>query len=127
VPHCCQSTVSPGITVDGGAPWTAETPRTTEQLQQQARLVRDLFRRQSQSPTSLAFSQLVKGCQLAMQSATILAEENMKLRATSQGQRRKHQQSRQYIAQGGVLQPQEGRALVAEAERGVHLNTLTSR
>jgi hypothetical protein len=52
--------------VDGEAPWTAETPHTTEQLQQQARLVRDLLRRQSQSPTSLAISQLVKGCQLAM-------------------------------------------------------------
>jgi hypothetical protein len=112
----------PGTIVDGGALWTAETPRTTEQLQQQARLVRDLLRRQSQSPTSLAISQLVKGCQLAMQSATILAEENVKLRALSQRQRRKRQQRRQYIAQGGVLQAQEGQALVTEAERGVHVS-----
>jgi hypothetical protein len=112
----------PGTAVDGGALWTAETPRTTEQLQQQARLVRDLLRRQSQSPTSLAISQLVKGCQLAMQSATILAEENVKLRASSQRQRRKRQQRRQYIAQGGVLQAQEGHALVTEAERGVHVS-----
>jgi hypothetical protein len=109
----------PGTTVDGSASWTAETPRTTDQLQQQARLVRDLLRRQSQSPTSLAISQLVKGCQLAMQSATILAEENMKLRVSSQRQRQKRQQRRQYIAQGGVLQAQEGQALVREAERGV--------
>jgi hypothetical protein len=109
----------PGTTVDGGALWTAETPRTTEQLQQQARLVRDLLRRQSQSPTSLAISQLVKGCQLAMQSATILAEENVKLRASSQRQRQKRQQRRQYIAQGGVLQAQEGQARVTEAERAV--------
>jgi len=63
------------------ATWTAETPRTTTQLEQQARLVCDLLRRQSQSPTSLAISQLVKGCQLAMNSATILAEENSKLQA----------------------------------------------
>jgi hypothetical protein len=109
----------PGTSVDGGALRTAETPRTTEQLQQQARLVRDLLRRQSQSPTSLAISQLVKGCQLAMQSATILAEENVKLRASSQRQRRKRQQRRQYIAQGGVLQAQEGQARVTEAERSV--------
>jgi hypothetical protein len=109
----------PGTSVDGGALWTAETPRTTEQLQQQARLVRDLLHRQSQSPTSLAISQLVKGCQLAMQSATILAEENVKLRASSQRQRRKRQQRRQYIAQGGVLQAQEGQARVTEAERSV--------
>jgi hypothetical protein len=109
----------PGTTIDGGVPWTAETPRTTYQLQQQARLVRDLLRRQSQSPTSQAISQLVKGCQLAMQSATILAEENVKLRASSRRQRQKRQQRRQYIAQGGVLQAEEGRALVVASQMGV--------
>jgi hypothetical protein len=82
--------------------------------------VRNLLHRQSQSPTSLAISQLVKGCQLAMQSATILAEENIKLRASSQRQRRKRQQRRQYIAYGSVLQAQEGQERVTEAERGVH-------
>ena len=113
-------TPSPPQTAAGeSALWTAETPHTTEQLQYQARLIRDLLRRQSQSPTSRAISQLVKGCQLAMNSATILAEENQKLRASSQRQRRKRQQRRQYIAQGGVLQAQEGLALVTEAQRGV--------
>jgi hypothetical protein len=112
----------PGTIVNTGAPWTAETPRTTEQLQQQARLIRDLLRRQSQSPTSLAISQLIKGCQLAMQSATILTEENIKLRASSQRQRQKRQQRRQYIAQGGALQVQECQARVVEAERGVHVS-----
>jgi hypothetical protein len=109
----------PGTTAGESALWTAETPRTTDQLQQQAQLIRDLLHRQSQSPTSLAISQLVKGCQLAMQSATILAEENTKLRASSQRQRRKRQQRRQYIAHGGVLSVQEGQARVMEAQRGV--------
>jgi hypothetical protein len=109
----------PGTAANASSAWTAETPRTTEQLQQQARLVRDLLCRQSQSPASLAISQLVKGCQLAMQSATILAEENTKLRASSQRQQQKRQQRRQYIAQGGVLQAQEGQRLVVEAENGV--------
>jgi hypothetical protein len=54
-----------------------------------------------------------------MQSGTILAEENVKLRASSQRQRRKFQQRRQYIAQGGVLQVQKGQARVIEAERAV--------
>jgi hypothetical protein len=111
----------PETRADRSGPWIAETPRTTEQLQQQARLVRDLLRRQSQSPTSLAIGQLVKGCQLAMQSATILAEENVKLRASSQRQRQKRQQRRQYIAHGGVLQAQEGLARVTEAARSVHI------
>jgi hypothetical protein len=92
---------------------TAETPRSTDQLQHQARLFRDLLRRQSQSPTSLAISQL------AMQSATILVEENQKLCASSQRQRQKRQKRRQYIAHGGFVQAQEGQRLVIEAQSGV--------
>jgi hypothetical protein len=42
--------------------WTAETPRTADQLKQQACLVKQLLQRQSQSPTSQAIAQLVKGC-----------------------------------------------------------------
>jgi hypothetical protein len=38
-----------------------------------------------------------------MQSATILAEENKKLRAGNQRQQQKQDQQRQYIASGGVL------------------------
>jgi hypothetical protein len=70
-------------TANSEVAWTAETPRTVAQLQQQARLV------QSQNPSSQAIRQLVKGCQIAMHSATILAEENTKLRAANQRQRRK--------------------------------------
>jgi hypothetical protein len=109
----------PETIVDGLASWTAETPRTTDQLQHQAHLIRHLLSRQSQSPTSLAISQLVKGCQLAMQSATILVEDNQKLRASSQRQRQKRQTRRQYIAHRGALQAQEGQRLVTEAESGV--------
>jgi hypothetical protein len=54
-----------------------------------------------------------------MQLATILAEENVKLRASSRRQRQKRQQRRQYIAQGGVLQAEEGRALVVASQMGV--------
>jgi hypothetical protein len=108
----------PGTVVDRAA-WTAETPRTVNQLQQQARLVRDLLKRQSQSPTSQAISQLVKGCQLAMQSATILAQENTKLRASNQRQQRKRQQRRQYIARGGALQVSKGQLLVLQADEVV--------
>jgi hypothetical protein len=110
-------TPSPPVTAgDESAAWTAETPRTTTQLEQQARLVRDLLKRQSQSPSSQAITQLVKGCQLAMNAATILAEENSRLRAANHRQRRKRQQQRQYIARGGALQAQEGRALVTVAQ-----------
>jgi hypothetical protein len=53
-----------------------------------------------------------------MNSATILAEENSKLRAANARQRQKRQQRRQYIARGGALQAEEGRALTVEALRG---------
>ena len=52
-----------------------------------------------------------------MQSATILAEENKKLREENQRQRQKQSQPRQYIASGGVLQVQQAQQLATEAER----------
>jgi hypothetical protein len=42
------------------------------------RALRDYVQRQSQSPTSQAINQLVKGCQMAMHSAVILARENQR-------------------------------------------------
>jgi hypothetical protein len=54
-----------------------------------------------------------------MNSATILAEENRKLRTASQRQRREQDQRRQYIALGGALQAQHGQQLAVEAERVV--------
>jgi hypothetical protein len=93
----------PATTVDNNVAWTAESPRTVAQLEQQAQHVRDLLRRQSQSPTSQAIRQLVKGCQLAMNLATI----------------RKRDQRRQHVVRGGALQAQQGQQLAAEAERVV--------
>ncbi|KAH7548829.1 hypothetical protein BM1_10854 [Bipolaris maydis] len=94
-----------------------ETPHTVAELQQQVRYLQERLRRQPESPTSVAIRQLAKSAQLAMQSATILAEENKKLREENQRQRQKQDQQRQYIASGGVLQVQQAQQLVAEAER----------
>jgi hypothetical protein len=54
---------------------------------------------------------------MAMHSATILAEENAKLRQANHRRERKKQQRRQYIATGGALTAQEGRSLVEQADR----------
>ena len=54
-----------------------------------------------------------------MQSATVLVEENRKLRIASQRQQRKRDQRRQYVVRGGALQAQQGQQLAAEAERVV--------
>jgi len=95
------------------------TPHTIAELQQQVRYLQERLRRQPESPTSVAIRQLAKSAQLAMQSATILAEENKKLRKENQRQRQKPDQQRQYIASGGVLQVQQAQQLAAEAERVV--------
>ena len=110
-------TPSPPGTANGEAPlWTSETLHTLAQLEQQARLIQDLLQRQSQSPTNQAVSQLVKGCQLAMNSAILLAEDNRKLRAENQRRKQKQQHRRRYIAQGGALQAQQGQFLVQRIE-----------
>ena len=81
-------TLSPLSTANCSAPpWTSETPHTTAQLEQQARLVQDLLQRQSQSPASQAVGQLIKGCQMAMHSAAILAKDNLELYTANQRQK----------------------------------------
>ena len=101
-------TPSPPGTASGAAPlWTSETPHTTAQLEQQASLVQGLLQRQSQSPTTQAVKQIIKGCQMAMHSAAILAKENSELRIANQHRKQKEQHRRRYIAQGGALQAQE--------------------
>jgi hypothetical protein len=107
----------PGTAADAEVAWTSETPHTVAQLERQVQLIQARLARQSQSPTSQAIRQLVKGCQLAMNSATILVEENRKLRQASQRRQRKDQQRRQYIACGGALRAEEGQLLAAEAQR----------
>ena len=96
-----------------------ETPHTVAELQQQVRYLQERLRRQPESPTSVAIRQLAKSAQLAMQSATILAEENKKLRAEVQRQRQKQEQPRQYIASGGALKVRQAQQLTVEAERVV--------
>ena len=99
--------------------WQAGTPHTVAQLQQQAKYLEDRLHRESQSPTSQLLRQVIKGCQIAMQSATILAEENKKLRQGSKLRRQKKDRQRQYIASGGVLQVQQAQQLTIEVERVV--------
>ena len=109
----------PGAEAGAEAAWAAETPHTVTQLEQQAHLIQDRLQRQSQSPTIQAIAQLVKGCQLAMNSATILAEENRKLRAANHARKQRKTRQRQYIATGGALQANQGRALATIADQAL--------
>ena len=89
-------------------PWTFETPHDTAQLQLQANAIK---RTVLPTPTNRALDQLIKGCQLAINSAVLLAEENRQLRHENTRQKKKRAQKRTFIATGGVLTNAEGIAL----------------
>jgi DDE superfamily endonuclease/Tc5 transposase DNA-binding domain/helix-turn-helix, Psq domain len=85
--------------------WAFETPHDTAQLARQANAIQ---RTALPTPTNRALAQLVKGCQLAMNSAVLLAEENRQLRSENERQKKKRARRRAFIATGGVLTIQEG-------------------
>jgi hypothetical protein len=96
-------------------PWTSETPKNLDELAKQVQLVQDAFQRQSQSPTE-PLAKVVKGCQLAMSGAVLLAQENAELRSANEHLQRKKRQRRSHLQKGGVLQVQEARQLILERE-----------
>ena len=105
-------------TLENIAPWVPETPHNIIELGHQTKAIQSLIRYRTQSPPSptvQAVNQLIKGCQIAMHSATILVAENKKLRAANEKVKRKRQKKRLYVGKGGVLSAQE----VQEAQREV--------
>ena len=91
--------------------WVPETPYDITQLERQTKAIKDYIRRRTRtppSPTDLALNQLVKGCQMAMHNAVLLTDENKRLRAANERQKKKRATRRSYVATGGVLTVQEG-------------------
>lgn len=89
-------------TTDNNIATQTGTPHTVAQLQHQVHYLQEWPCRYSKSPTSAAIRQLTKSVQLAMNSATILAEKNRKLSTFIQRQERMRDQRRHYIACGGA-------------------------
>jgi DDE superfamily endonuclease/Tc5 transposase DNA-binding domain/helix-turn-helix, Psq domain len=80
--------------------FSPKTPSTEKELRRQASSVKALLRMGSKSPPSpsdRALNQLIKGCQLAMHNAAILAKENNEYRAANEKQKRKRSRSRKQI------------------------------
>lgn len=70
------------------------TPHNPAEAELQIQIIKDLLKHRTNSPpspTDPALDQLVKGCQLAMHSAVLLANENNGLRAANQKQKRKRE------------------------------------
>jgi hypothetical protein len=106
------------VTLETTAPWVPETPYNIAELDLQTKAIQGLIRYRTQSspsPAVQAVSQLAKGCQMAMQSVTLLAAENKKLRAINEKVKKKRQKKKSYVGKGGVLSARE----VQEAQREV--------
>ncbi|KAM4062452.1 helix-turn-helix, psq domain-containing protein [Hirsutella rhossiliensis] len=55
---------------------------------------------------------LIKGCQMAMHSTALLADENRQLRSENQRRKQRKEQRREYIGDGGTLSVAEGTARI---------------
>ena len=87
-------------------------------MAQEYTTIKELLKRRSKSPpspTEKALKRVVKGCQIAMYNAAILASENKGLRTMSARQKRKQETPRSYIAKWGVLTAEEGQNRVKRA------------
>lgn len=79
------------------SPWAPETPYNFAELELQTKAVQSLIHYRTHSPPSptvQAINQLIKGCQMAMHSAVILAAENKKLRAANERVKKKRQKKK---------------------------------
>jgi hypothetical protein len=98
--------------------WLA-TPHTLQQLHKQASSVKKLLNQRSQSPSQIAIQQLIKGCEMAMHSAALLAKENHDLHAANEKEKQKRKQSRRQMTPNKGLSIQEARDLIqARNEQG---------
>ncbi|RJE18836.1 Pogo transposable element [Aspergillus sclerotialis] len=91
--------------------WSPKTPHNLKSLSRQALSIKRRLRSPS-IPTERALNQLVKGCQLAMNSATILAKENRDLRAENETRKQKRKRSNKRISCAEGLSTQEARELI---------------
>src|SRR5450432_1988122 len=104
-------TPTPPLAPLGPERWIPETLHNTAELELQTQAIKDYLKRRTKSPpspTEAALDQLVKGYEMAMNSAIPLAEENRQLRAVNAKQVKKRAKRRTYIATGRVLTVQEG-------------------
>jgi hypothetical protein len=94
---------------------TLATPHNIRQLGKQASSIKKLLKRGSQSPSSpskRALDQLIKGCEIALHSAVLLAKENHDLRLANEKEKQKRKQSRRQMTPNEGLSIQEARDLI---------------
>jgi hypothetical protein len=125
VPHCPDQVLSglqirpytpPDTALEAQKEWQSETPHNLMELERQTQALKKHLKRRSNSPptpTDRAVNQLVKGCQMAMQSAVLLADENERLRVANERQVKKRQVVRKFISKATILTVSDAQALVS--------------
>jgi hypothetical protein len=95
--------------------WAPKTLQNIIRLQKQSNTIKAILKQQTHSPptpTKQALDQLVRGCQLAMHSAVILARENQELRAANEKQVKNSKKSKKQIPHQGSLTIKKGAQLL---------------
>ncbi|CDM37860.1 Probable transposable element [Penicillium roqueforti FM164] len=101
---------------DSSRNFTPKTPFNSKDLRRQALSIKALLRTQSRSlisPSKRALNQLIKGCELAMHSAILLAKENKDLRDENENKKQKRARSRRQIPAEEGLSVQEASEIIA--------------
>jgi len=105
-----------------GSEWDPKTPSNYAQLQKQASSIKALLKQRSKSPPSplnSAINQVLKACQITMQSAAILEKEVSDLRAENEKKKRKKTRSKRQIPLKEGLSVSEASTLIAQPEQAV--------
>jgi hypothetical protein len=94
-----------------------KTPYNLEQLKKQESTLKKLLRERTYSPptpTKAALDQLIKGCEMAMNNAILLAKENRDLRAAHEKQLQNRKRSRRQIEAAEGFSIQEGQEFIQQ-------------
>jgi hypothetical protein len=89
-----------------GSDWDLKTPSNYMQLEKQASSIKALLRirlRSPPSPLNSAINQVLKACQIIMQSAALLEKEVSDLRAENEKKKQKRTRSTRTIVHEGDL------------------------
>jgi hypothetical protein len=92
-----------------------KTPHNLKQLKKQETTLKKLLKERTCSPstpTKAALDQLIKGCEMAMNSAILLAKENQDLRAAHEKELQKKKRSRRQIETAAGFSIQEGQEFI---------------
>ena len=104
--------------------WTAETPKTAKDLRKQSMMIEQMWKERTKSPPSpeqSAFNQVVKACNIAMQSTLLLQQKNNELRARHNQYKRHRDTGRTYIQNGGILTAEEAQRCIQESQRYISI------